>query len=73
VGDQFAQAFGGVYSLLASTIRAAGPWAIPMVLAAAGLVAMANRERVVSGFGVLLIFFTIGLIALVVAFQTGRL
>lgn len=73
MGEQFAEIFGGIYNFLASTIRAAGPWAIPMVIAAAGLVAMANRDRLISGFGVLLIFFTIGLITIVIAFQTGRL
>jgi hypothetical protein len=73
VGDQFSQVFGGIYNFLATTIRAAGPWAIPMVLATAGLIGMANRDRLVSGFGVLLVFFTVGLIAVVIAFQTGRL
>jgi hypothetical protein len=73
VGEQFAQVFGGIYNFLATTIRAAGPWAIPMVVATAGLIGMANRGRLVSGFGVLLIFFTVGLITVVIAFQSGRL
>ena len=38
MGEQFAQVFGGIYNFLATTIRAAGPWAIPMVVATAGLI-----------------------------------
>ena len=65
--------FAAVHDFLSSTIRAAGPWAVPMVVATAGLVAMANRSRLVSGFGVLLTLITIGCIAVVIAFQRGRI
>lgn len=66
------RAFGGVHDFLASTIHAAGPWAVPMVIAVAGLVAMANHDRLVSGFGVLLVFATAAVITIVLAFQSGR-
>ena len=62
-----------LHAFLATTIRALGPWAIPCVLAAAGLVAMANKTRLVSGFGVMLILGTAALVLLVIAFQTGRI
>jgi hypothetical protein len=67
------QLFTSVYTFLASTIHAAGPWAIPMVIAASGLIGMANRDRMMSAFGVFLIFATIALVTLVYAFQSGRI
>lgn len=72
MGYQLERAFAGVHDFLASAIHAAGPWAVPMVVSVAGLVAMANHDRLVSGFGVLLVFATAAVIMLVVAFQTGR-
>ena len=65
--------FTAVHDFLSSTIRAAGPWAVPMVVATSGLVAMSNRSRLVSGFCVLLTLITIGCIAVVIAFQRGRI
>lgn len=72
MGYQLERAFGALHAFLASTIHAAGPWAVPMVVATAGLIAMANRDRLISGFGVFLVFGTAGVITLVIAFQTGR-
>lgn len=72
MGYQLEQAFGAAHDFLASTIRAAGPWAIPMVLAVAGLTAMANRDKLLSGFGVFLVLATATVVTLVIAFQTGR-
>jgi len=43
-----------------------------MVLALAGLTAMANRDRLLSGFGVFLVLATAALVTIVIAFQTGR-
>jgi hypothetical protein len=66
-------AFGALHDFLASTIHAAGPWAIPMVVAVAGLVAMANRGRLLSGFGVLLVLGTAAAILVVLGFENGRI
>jgi hypothetical protein len=43
-----------------------------MVVATAGLIAMASRGRLLSGFGVFLVLATAALVTLVFAFQTGR-
>jgi hypothetical protein len=66
-------AFGALHDFLASSIHAAGPWAVPMVIAGAGLVGMANRRRLLSGFGVLLVFGTAALILIVLGFENGRI
>lgn len=73
MGDQLDDAFAALHDTLASTIHAAGPWAVPMVLAMAGLVALANKDRLVSGVGVFLVFATAAAILLVLAFQDGRI
>jgi hypothetical protein len=39
----------------------------------AGLVALANKDRLVSGTGVFLVFATAAAIFLVLAFQDGRI
>ena len=67
------QLFASIHEFLATTIHAAGPWAIPMVVAVAGLIGLANRDRLMSGFGVFLVFATIALVAIVFAFQSGRM
>ncbi len=72
MGYQLEQAFAAIHDFLSSTIQAAGPWAVPMVLALAGLTAMANRDRLLSGFGVFLVLATAALVTIVIAFQTGR-
>jgi hypothetical protein len=54
-------------------IRNAGPWAIPIVLAVAAMIGLANHDRLVSGFGVFLIFATAAIVTVVIAFQTGRI
>ena len=71
--DEMERAFTTLHAVLASTIHAAGPWAIPMVVAVAGLIGLANRDRMMAGFGVFLVFGTIALVALVYAFQSGRI
>jgi len=38
----------------------------------AGLFALANHDRMISGFGVFLVFATAAVVTLVIAFQTGR-
>jgi len=73
VGYQLEQLFASIHEFLATTIRAAGPWAVPMVVAVSGLIGLANRDRMMSGFGVFLIFATIALVAIVLAFQSGRI
>jgi len=73
VAYQLAQLFASIHDLLAKTIHAAGPWAVPMVVAVAGLIGLANRDRMMSGFGVLLVLATIALVAIVFAFQSGRM
>ena len=73
VSDEIDGAFQAVHDFLASTVHAAGPWAVPMVVAAAGLIGMANRERLISGFGVLLALGTAAVILVVLGFQNGRL
>ncbi|HEX5077013.1 MAG TPA: hypothetical protein VFW03_27635 [Gemmatimonadaceae bacterium] len=70
---QLEQLFASIHDVLATTIHAAGPWAVPMVVALSGLIGMANRDRMMSGFGVLLVFVTIALVAIVFAFQSGRM
>ena len=72
MGYQLEEAFAAVHNFLAATIRAAGPWAVPMVVATAGLIAMANRGRLLSGFGVFLVLATAAVVTIVFAFQTGR-
>jgi len=72
MGYQLPEAFKSLHALLASAIHRAGPWAIPMVIAVAGLIALANRDRLISGFGVFLVFATAGAVTVVIAFQTGR-
>ena len=71
--DEMDRAFARLHTVLASTIHAAGPWAIPMVVAAAGLIALTNRDRMMSGFGVFLVFATIALVTILFAFQSGRI
>jgi hypothetical protein len=72
VGYQLERAFNALHGFLSSTINAAGPWAVPGVLAAAVLIALANHHRMLSGFGVFLVLATAALVTLVIAFQTGR-
>jgi hypothetical protein len=67
------QLFASIHEFLATTIHAAGPWAIPMVVAVAGLIGLANRDRMMSGFGVFLVLATVALVAIVFAFQSGRM
>ena len=73
MGYELERAFAALHDFLSSTIQRAGPWAIPGVLAVAGLVALANHDRLISGFGVFLVFATAALVTLVIAFQTGRM
>jgi hypothetical protein len=73
VGGQLEDAFAAIHDTLASTIHVAGPWAIPMVVAMSGLVALANKDRMASGVGVLLVLATVAAIVLVLAFQDGRI
>ena len=70
---QLEQLFASIHEFLATTIHAAGPWAIPMVVAVSGLIGLANRDRMMSGFGVFLVLATIALVAIVFAFQSGRM
>jgi hypothetical protein len=70
---QLQQLFTTIHKFFATTIHAAGPWAIPMVVAASGLIGLANRDRMMSGFGVFLVLATIALATLVFAFQSGRI
>lgn len=70
---QLEQLFASIHDLLATTIHAAGPWAVPMVVAVSGLIGLANRDRLMSGFGVFLVFATITIVAIVFAFQSGRI
>ena len=72
MGYELAELFAAVHDFLAAVVRAAGPWAIPGVIAVAGLFAMANHDRLVSGYGVFLVFATAAVVTLVIAFQTGR-
>ena len=65
--------FGAIHDFLSTTIHAAGPWAIPMVLAVAGLVGMANRGRMLSGFGVALVLMTAAAVLIVIGFQNGTI
>lgn len=73
MGYRIDEIFERVHSVLASVVQAAGPWAVPMVLAGAGLVAMTHRDRMVSGYGVFLILATAGLVVIIYAFQNGRI
>lgn len=73
MGYQLEQLFTSIHEFLATTIRAAGPWAVPMVVAVAGLIGLANRDRLMSGFGVFLVFATIALVTIVLGFQAGRI
>ncbi len=73
MGYQLEQLFASIHEVLATTIRAAGPWAVPMVVAVSGLIGLANRDRMMSGFGVFLAFATIALVTIVLAFQSGRI
>ena len=43
------------------------------ILAPRSLIAMANRERLLSGFGVLLVFGAVAVILVVLGFQNGRI
>ena len=70
---QLAQLFASIHDLLAQTIHAAGPWAVPMVVVVSGLIGLANRDRMISGFSVFLVFATIALVTIVFAFQSGRM
>ena len=70
---QLQQLFASIHEFLATTIHAAGPWAVPMVVAVSGLIGLANRDRLMSGFGVFLVFATITIVAIVFAFQSGRI
>ena len=72
MGYELERLFNGLHNFLASAIHAAGPWAVPGVLVVAALVALANHDRMVSGFGVFLVFATAAIVTLVFAFQTGR-
>lgn len=71
--DSIDRTLAAVHDAIASTVHAAGPWAIPMVVAFAGLVALFNRERMVSAFGVFLVFGTAAVVLLVMGFQNGRI
>ena len=73
MNDSIDQWLGTLHDAIGSTIHAAGPWAVPMVVAAAGLVGLANRDRIVSAFGVFLVFGTAAVILIVLGFQSGRL
>jgi hypothetical protein len=73
MGYQLERAFDAFHSFLASIIRNAGPWAIPIVLAFAAIVGLANHDRLLSGFGVFLVFATAAIVTVVIAFQTGRI
>jgi hypothetical protein len=73
VEHRLEQLFASVHEFLASTIHAAGPWGLPMVMAAAGLIALTNRDRMMSGFGVFLVLATLALVMIVYAFQSGRI
>ena len=72
MGYELERLFEAVHDLLSSAIRAAGPWAVPGVLVVAGLFALANHDRMISGFGVFLVLATAAVVTLVIAFQTGR-
>ena len=71
--DSIDRTLAAVHDALASTIHAAGPWAVPMVVAVAGLIALFNRDRMVSAFGVFLVFGTAAAILVVIGFQRGSL
>ena len=73
MGYELERLFEAVHDLLSSAIQAAGPWAIPGVLVVAGLFALANHDRMISGFGVFLVLATAAVVMLVIAFQTGRI
>jgi hypothetical protein len=73
MGYQLERAFDALHSFLASTIRSAGPWGIPIVLVVAAMIGLANHDRLMSGFGVFLVFVTAGVVTLVIAFQQGRI
>jgi len=73
VAYQLEQLFASLHDFLATTIHAAGPWAVPIVVAVAGLIGLANRDRMMSGFGIFLVFATIAIVAIVFAFQSGRM
>ena len=70
---QLEQLFASIHDFLVTTIHAAGPWAVPMVVAVSGLIGLANRDRMMSGFGVFLVLATIALATIVIAFQSGRI
>ena len=72
MGYELERLFEAVHNLLSSAIQAAGPWAVPGVLVVAGVFALANHDRMISGFGVFLVFATAAVVTLVIAFQTGR-
>lgn len=72
MGYELERLFDAVHDFLSTVILAAGPWAIPGVLILAGLYALANHDRMISGFGIFLVFATAALVTLVIAFQTGR-
>ena len=73
MGDSLDDLFTAIHNFLQSTVHAAGPWAVPMVLSVAGLIAMANKGRLVSGFGVFLVLITAGCVVVILAFQQGRI
>ena len=73
MSDSIDGALAAVHDALASTITAAGPWAVPMVVAFAGLIALFNRDKMVSAFGVFLVFGTAAAILVVLGFQNGRI
>ena len=73
MGYQLERAFEALHSFLSSTVKDAGPWAIPCVLAIAGLFAFANHDRMASGFGGFLVFATAAVVVLVIALQSGRM
>ena len=72
MGYELSELFAAVHDFLAAVVRGAGPWAIPGVIAVAVLFALANHDRLISGYGVFLVFATAAVVTLVIAFQTGR-
>jgi hypothetical protein len=73
VDDSIDRTLAALHDAIASTVQAAGPWAVPMVVAIAGLLALFNRDRMVSPFGVFLVIGTAAVILVVLGFQNGRI
>lgn len=73
MGYQLERLFDALHGLIEAAIKSAGPYAVPIVIAAAVLIGLANHDRLMSGFGVFLIFATAAIVTLVIAFQQGRI